>query len=251
MRKILALSALPVVAVIALLVALVALPALAAPSHATTHRTSGTVHGAQPSMFAKEHPHGTKATVASFNNFKFSCSQPNTRRIINVTQKIINDADSGQGGNYWAFDTVTRTIQVWNIGPDTYCATVMYNGSFQAISGQESPGTGGILTGDEYGSMHGGYVSTTFTAQLNLSNPTVWPANGKVNGGNPTDYQCDVNGNCPGFVDWSSMYFSNISGFDLSSWGWIYHGLDHADSSSTGTWVNASNGNTGDILDRD
>jgi hypothetical protein len=34
-------------------------------------------------------------------------------QVISVNQKVINDIDSGQAGNYWAFDTFTREIKVW------------------------------------------------------------------------------------------------------------------------------------------
>jgi hypothetical protein len=225
------------------------LPALAAPSHPTRSASHPST-----SNFAREHPRPvrTKLTSASSSNFKFSCGQPTGNRIIDVTENIINDVDSGEGGNYWAFDTVTRKIQVWNIGPDEYCAAVSYApDSFQAVAGQESPGTGGTLTGDEYGSFNGGYVTTSFTATLDIANPTVWPANGKVNGGTAIDYQCDITGNCPGYVDWTAQYFSGGVSLNLLQWGWIYHGKDSQDASSTGTWVNSSTGNSGDILDHD
>ena len=224
-----------------------------APRPSSAHATQP--HAARPNVFALEHSHGRRAAGAAGlaqSSFTFSCNQPNGRRIINVTESITNDVDSGQAGNYWAYDTVNRRIQVWNIGPDMFCATVAYYSStFQAVAGQTSPGAGGTLTGDELGSFAGGYQTTNFTAQLDISNPAVWGASGKVNSGLPINYQCDINGNCPGFVDWSSQYFTNISGFDLASWGWKYKGKDSQDSSSTGIWINASTGNSGDILDVD
>lgn len=167
-------------------------------------------------------------------------------------ERITNDVDSGEAGNYWAFDTVSRHIQVWSVAPNTYCATVTYfSSTFQAVSGQTSPGAGGTLTGDEYGSFAGGYQTTNFTAQLDINNPSIWGTAGLVNAGQPINYQCDITGNCRGYVDWSAQYFTHISGFDLLSWGWKYKGKDSQDHSSTGLWINASTGNSGDILDVD
>ena len=226
------------------------LPALAAPSHGTSSNNSKP----HVSNFSREHPLPVRTKLANANGteLNFTCAQPNGNRVINFTEKVINDADSGQAGNYWAFDTWTRHVQVWSVGPDEYCATADYEPStFQAVGGQTSPGNNGTLTGDEYGTFQGGYVSTIFTAMLDVSNATVWPANGAVNGGTAINYQCDITGNCPGYVDWTTQYFSGGVNLNLLEWGWIYHGKDSQDASSTGTWVNASTGNTGNILDHD
>lgn len=243
------------IAVVVVAAVLIILPAALAAPRATSHHNNATAAHSRPNIFALEHEHGTRSQSTAQTNgsgFTFSCSQPSGNKIIDVNEKVINDADSGIAGDYWAFDTVTRQIQVWNVGPDSFCATVMYTSAstFQAVAGQTSPGATGTLTGDEYGSFHGGYVAT-FTAQMDIIAPATWPAHGKINGGLAINYQCDINGNCPGFVDWTSQYFANVANFNEYAWGWIYHGLDHADSSSTGTWVNASTGNSGDILDVD
>src|ERR1700730_18088035 len=70
------------------------------------------------SIFAFAHRHGTPAaggTVAVASGMKFSCTgSSNDSRGINATEKVVNDSDSGQAGNYWALDAFTRTIQVWN-----------------------------------------------------------------------------------------------------------------------------------------
>ena len=61
--------------------------------------------------------------------------------VVNVTHKVVNDADSGFNGA-WAFDAYTRQIQVWETAPSTYCATVDYAGQFDTIVGRTSPGQG-------------------------------------------------------------------------------------------------------------
>ena len=188
--------------------------------------------------------------------------------LINITEKVTNDADSGQAGNYWGFDAFTRTIKVWNLGSDSYCAVVNYNGTFAAQAGQKSPGTtsttGGILTGDEIGTIKGGYVAQ-ITGPLDVTDPTNWPLTGAVNQGNVVNYQCVINPDgtlqnnpCTGAVDWTTKYFDTGSAsftFNENPWGWTYVGKDASTAPDPGTpdgvWRNFSTGNSGDILDVD
>lgn len=218
------------------------------------------------SVFALEHQVG-KPGVQTAAVVALTCG-PNAVKgnlLVSVTEKVINDADSGQAGNYWALDAFTRTIKVWNLGSDSYCAVVNYTGTFAAQAGQKSPGTtattGGILTGDEVGTIKGGYVAQ-ITGPLDVTDPTGWPLLGKVNMGNAVDYQCVIAGDgsasCPGVVDWTTKYFDTSSAsftFNENPWGWKYIGKDAPTAPDAGTaagvWVNASTGNSGDILDVD
>jgi len=154
--------------------------------------------------------------------------------VINVVEKVLNDADSAVGGTYWALDNVTRQIQVWQTGPDTFCATVQYEGSFTTFAGN-SPSGLSTVSADITGTIHGGY---TATFEGTLSNPDGTATHGNIG---TVDYQCDPNGNCPGYVDWVGMYFPGYSNFAQPWWGWIYR------TPHNGTWVNASSGNSGDI----
>ena len=155
--------------------------------------------------------------------------------VINVVQKIVNDVDSGLGG-YWAFDHTTRHIQVWATNTtDEYCAVVQYEGKFDAQEGQASPGNTGTLDGDEDGAFQGGYRATI---NGTLKTSPNWATRGSVG---TTDYDCDLTANCPGYVNWVEQYFDGGYSFAYEWWGWIYHAGKH------GTWVNSSDGNTGDI----
>ncbi len=158
------------------------------------------------------------------------------RPVVNVMQKVVNDVDSGLSGN-WAFDSLNRQIQVWETATTgAYCAEVSYQGKFDARAGQVSPGDQAVaLTGDEDGSFHGGYRATV-TGTL-LASP-LWGIRGQVG---TTDYACDLAGNCPGYVDWVAQYFEPNYGFAYEWWGWIYRSGSHV-------WVNASTGNSGDVL---
>lgn len=157
---------------------------------------------------------------------------------IDVTQKVTNDADSGQAGNYWALDNFSRHIQVYKQSDATYCVIVDYNGTFVGQAGQTSPGATGTLTGSEKGTIHGGYRA--IINGVLLANPSL-PIHGAIG---PTDYQCDLSGNCPGAFNWTTKYFNtNASNFAFNYewWGWTYKNAQH-------TWINASTGNSGDVM---
>lgn len=160
---------------------------------------------------------------------------PSGPLVINVVQKVVNDDDSGVAGNAWAFDDFVRQIKVVDTGGGTFCATVSYQGSFTTIPGT-SPGGSSTVGDGVVGTFEGGYVSTLFSATLK-------PApSARVRGSIGTfDYACDTTFDCPGFVDWTTLYFDAVSAFDLAWWGWVYH------AGNNGSWVNAISGNSGDI----
>ncbi len=156
--------------------------------------------------------------------------------VVNVVQKVVNDVDSGQAGNYWAFDNLTRQIQVWATSTTgEYCAEVSYQGKFDSQAGQISPGNTGTLNGSEDGTFQGGY-NATINGTL-LTTP-LWKTRGSVG---TTDYQCDLSGTCLGYVSWIGQYFNAGYGFDYNWWEWIYRNDNHV-------WVNSINGNSGDVL---
>jgi len=160
---------------------------------------------------------------------------PSGPPVINVVQKVINDDDSGVAGNAWALDDFVRQIKVVDTGGGTFCATVSYQGSFTTFAGP-SPGNTGTVADGVVGTFEGGYVSTLFSATVKAA------PHARVRGSIGTfDYMCDNAFNCPGFVDWTTLYFDGVSGFDLAWWGWVYH------AGNNGSWVNAISGNSGDI----
>jgi hypothetical protein len=164
-------------------------------------------------------------------NASFSC--PAGAPVVNVIQKVINDVDSGEAGNNWAFDEYVRRIQVVQTATG-FCATVSYSGSFETIAGRGPGNTGNVAEG-VVGTFEGGYTAT-FVATLNTA--PAYRTKGSIG---TFDYQCDAAGNCPGYVSWLGLYFAGVSGFDYSWWGWVYHG------GNNGSWVNADSGNSGDI----
>ena len=157
--------------------------------------------------------------------------------VVNVTQRVVNDIDSGYNG-FWAYDDYRRLIRAWSVGDGTFCATVKYQGRFEAVEGRPSPGEEGgePLSGEEEGRMQGGYAATI---EGTLVEEPDWPTRGFVG---TTDYEGDVEaGTRPGAVDWVSDVYFEGSTFSFDWWGWIYRG------GRCGTWVNAVDGGCGDI----
>ncbi|HYL43727.1 MAG TPA: hypothetical protein VEU97_10105 [Ktedonobacteraceae bacterium] len=220
----------------------------------------------------------TEASVATVSKPAIIC--PNKgQQLVNVTYKISNDADSGDGGNYWAYDAITRQLQIWvsTTGPNQYCADIKDTGTFTTQAGVRSPGSfsdgnggfinGGVVDGTEVGTVRGGAVFT-ITGTFHANDPKNWPATGSTgstgNGGQTLNAGCvitppagTINSGCaPVTHNWETHYFA--SGFvetGIPVWGWSYIGVDHAGAPDAGTsagrWNNFITGDSGDILDVD
>jgi hypothetical protein len=154
--------------------------------------------------------------------------------VINVTEKIVKTVDSGEGGNNWAFDTLNRQIKVYKQSDDTYCALVDNEGTFDSQADEQSPGKTGVLTGKEDGTFKGGYRAI-IVGHL-MASPS-WKLKGNVG---TTYYNCTLDGNCPGYVNWVEQYFSPYT-FSYQWWGWEYQYKNNR-------WINSSDGNSGDII---
>jgi hypothetical protein len=176
---------------------------------------------------AKPHLNGTQLNAAQ-------CSPgPNSKLVLNIVFQVTNDADSGVAGNYWAFDSYTKHVQVWDLGSGNFCAIVKYDGSFVTVAGT-SPGGAGSVGAGVTGTMEGGYSAT-------ITNGTFTPTTNRTKGNiGAKDFACDTSGNCPGYYSWVSTYFPTGT-FAYSYSSWTYNAGDN------GTWVNASTGNSGDI----
>lgn len=156
--------------------------------------------------------------------------------VVNVTQHVINDIDSGVAG-FWATDDYNRHIQVWQVGPSTFCADVRYVGSFVTDDGPSPQNTDTIAAGIE-GTFEGGYRAT-ITGTLNAT-----PALRTKGNIGTSDYGCDIDtGDCTNRFSWPDAYFTTGYSFTYDWWGWVYHGGRH------GTWVNSQDGDQGDITD--
>src|SRR6185436_4834568 len=91
--------------------------------------------------------------------------------VVDVTQHITNDPDSGTFGGNWALDNFDRHIQIFQDGIN-YCAQAEDAGTFTTFGGVtgKSPESGDalpqVITGSMSGSTHGmitGAVLSTST----------------------------------------------------------------------------------------
>ncbi len=145
--------------------------------------------------------------------------------VINVMYRILNDDDSGYGGNAWAVDVIHRHVRVWKDEAGAFCGVARDEGTFVTRAGASPDDTTTIAAGIR-GELEGGYRTTHFTGTLN--------ANVRTHGDIGTyDFACDGHFNCPGYFSWRQHFFAATTGFDLAWWGWRYHAGDH------GTWIDA------------
>jgi hypothetical protein len=159
------------------------------------------------------------------------------KEIVDVHGKLINDYDSGFGGNAWANDTIERHLRIWKLNNGTYCSQVEDQGKFLTFAGTSPSGFSTVSAGIK-GELEGGYVTTFFTGTFA---PTL-PVHGNVGTFN---LACTPALVCPGPSLNYLRYFSATAGNDLAEWGWIYE-ADHGH----GTWLNQDNvpaASSGDI----
>jgi len=157
--------------------------------------------------------------------------------VINVTYHIENSMDSGEGGNYWAYDFINRLIQVRQVDENKFCAEVRDTGYFITVEGRSPGNTDNIEAGIE-GRLNGGYV-IDITGVLN-SDPD-FATFGNIG---EFDYQCHPEiPECESAFNWLDTYFESGYSYAYQQWGWIYH------AGKNGTWINSSDGNSGDITD--
>ena len=176
---------------------------------------------------------------------------PSDELVIDVTQSITNDIDSGVAG-FWAYDNYSRSIRVWEetdidgeFDGSHFCAQVdYYNGTFDVQPGVKSPNDGSIvLSGDEDGTFSGGRRAII---DGSLSEVPEWVTTGDVGS---FDYGCNLADSneegdrvCSNLVKWQDKYFGEEYDYSDLDWGWTYTTCDH------GIWVNASSGNSGNIV---
>jgi hypothetical protein len=170
---------------------------------------------AAPSAFAAP---GGQGPARTWTEAKTYC--PSGPNVIYVNQYGLTEPDVGLQGNTWAGDVYQRTISVVRVAPNTYCAATRYSGTFTSIAGLSPSGLGWVGDGDT-APFYGGTRSTVFTASWSPIAPTsgtTWPV-----------------------VDWKSLYFTGVQGYDLMWWTFSYYGGTY------GYWQNQATGSSGDI----
>ena len=153
--------------------------------------------------------------------------------VVNAYVTYRNGADFGADGHVWALDAARESIQIWQIGTDTYCLKRQDIGTFTAFAGGSPQGTGtvsGGVNGRWYGEIvaviHGTFAPTVATR-------------GFVG---DFDRQCQQDGTCllPDFT--AKPYFSTIDSVDYLAFSATFAG------GACGVWRQSIDGNTGDIV---
>ena len=169
-------------------------------------------------------------------------SCPSGDKVLNVNYKIINSLDSGNGTNdvgapWWAFIDYVLHVQVVELEPGEFCATVKNQGSFESIGGDGPSGDGRSrargdrdLPGRLHRDLHR-HVRPPASAPAAASAPSTTTATRQRSG------DCDG----AGVTRWLGLYFP-VSRFHFDEWwGWIYR------AGNNGVWVNAIDGDDGNI----
>lgn len=164
------------------------------------------------------------------------CSDIVGKPVMDVWHKVVNNGDSGVGGNTWANDNYSRRITVWLRGDGSYCAMVKYQGSFVTNAGASPNGTGLVDAGIR-GSMVGGYIQTFNAVEFAPTRNT----RGNLGYYN---YRCENDYNVCRGLDWKKEFFTGVSNVAMPYWAWNYSTRNYR----YGWWHNGSDINSGDIV---
>jgi hypothetical protein len=141
---------------------------------------------------------------------------PPGQMVAWVTQDVSNDVATGVYGNVWALQSYTRTILIYKTGARTYCASTNSPGQFTSFAGVSPAATGYVEAGIT-GPMSSGTRTTNFTAKWR---PLV-PTSGSIGS---IDLGCTASGYCARTADWTSLFFTDVSGYGVSAWRtWYYN----------------------------
>lgn len=146
-----------------------------------------------------------------------------------------NRPDSGEDGNTWALDTMTRTTRICEGVPGQYSVKVSDNGTFNPISGEKTPDGDDLLdvilddapNGTIVGSFH-----TRILAAPNFSTYTTAGMTGSHSGTAPSSSGT-----------WAGRFFTDVADphdSTFAQWKWTY-------STCAETYVQANTGYVGDI----
>ena len=152
--------------------------------------------------------------------------------VVNVYGTYRNGADFGADGHVWALDAARESIQIWQIGTNTYCMKRQDIGTFTTFAGVSPEGTGtvrGDVTGRWYGEIvaviHGTFAPTLATS-------------GFVG---DFDLQCQQDGTCLRSFN-ARRYFSDITRVQYLTFSATFAG------GACGVWRQSVDGDTGDIV---
>lgn len=166
-----------------------------------------------------------------------SCPLPlpnKSKEVINVEYKVINSEDASMGSWYWALDSITLHIRVWQLPDGRWFALKTYDGKFVVPIGAHSPVAGTPEAKDGSGDWHACYT-VSFTGTLA---PTTGPDGSPLmkthgnlgisdEGGTVADILISYPGGAgnanPNYWSWLSHYFSNVQNKVYHYDQWMYN----------------------------
>ena len=153
--------------------------------------------------------------------------------VVNASATFRNLADFGADGHVWALTAGRASMQLWQVGTNTYCVKRQYQGTFTTFAGVSPEGTG-TVSGGVTGQWNGEIVAVihgTFAPRV--------ATRGFVG---DFDGQCQQDGTCLGTFFNPRLYFSSIDSFEFFVFGATYAG------GACGVWRQSLDGDTGDIV---
>ena len=143
---------------------------------------------------------------------------PSTATVIATgTYVVAGDPVTGRYGNVWATASYTRTLVIYRVSANTYCALWRDSGTFTTVPADPSPGGTGSVGAGITGTATRTAVTTNFTATWQPSVPT----SGSLGVHDPS-------------FDWLSQYFGNVQGYGLA---WSYGMYSSASHGCWGTRI--------------
>ena len=153
--------------------------------------------------------------------------------VVNAYSTFRNVADFGADGHVWALDAGRESMQIWQIGTNTYCVKRQFIGTFTTFAGVSPEGTGTVsagVTGRWYGEIVA-VIHGTFAPKV--------ATRGFVG---DFDAQCQQDGTCLGPRFTPRLYFSSIDSFEFLVFRATF------EAGACGVWRQSLDGDTGDIV---
>jgi hypothetical protein len=153
--------------------------------------------------------------------------------VVNAFATSQNVLDFGADGHVWALTAARESMQIWQVGTNTYCVKRLFLGTFNTFAGVSPEGTG-TVSGGVTGQWRGEFVLVihgTFAPKVATS--------GFVG---DFDGQCQQDGTCLGTLFNPRLYFSSIDSFEFFVFGATF------EAGPCGVWHQSLSGDTGDIV---
>jgi hypothetical protein len=153
--------------------------------------------------------------------------------VVNSYGTYRNSADYGADGHVWALDAARESLQIWQVGTNTYCLKRHDIGTFTTFAGVSPEGTG-TVRGGVTGRWDGEIVA--------LIHGTFAPTIATTGFVGDFDGQCQQDGTCLGTLLNARPYFSSIDSVEYLVFGATF------EAGACGVWRQTISGDTGDIV---